>query len=141
MLESSTLVRGLLGKAFKMTIKPPLLVTEPPTATAGVPPHIGGTIHTVLRGPGPPEHQYYGKRGAEALRQMSQRRHLGRDGRLTGPNLLSPTVSGTRKGSATVQGRPPPGRYMNSNQQRRIRGSGVGTLPHQEPDGGNTPRL
>ena len=37
MLESSTLVRGLLGKAFKMTIKPPLLVTEPPTATAGVP--------------------------------------------------------------------------------------------------------
>ena len=35
--ESSILVRGLLVTAFKITIKPPLLVTEPPTAKAGVP--------------------------------------------------------------------------------------------------------
>ena len=37
MLKSSTLVSRLLRTDFKIIIKPPLLVTESPTATTGVP--------------------------------------------------------------------------------------------------------
>eukprot|EP00957_Ditylum_brightwellii_P169259 12882674-Ditylum_brightwellii.AAC.1 len=37
MLESCTLVSGLLGTAFKLTIKQPVLIREAPTATQGIP--------------------------------------------------------------------------------------------------------
>eukprot|EP00957_Ditylum_brightwellii_P141401 10773686-Ditylum_brightwellii.AAC.1 len=37
MLESCTLVSGLLGTAFKLTVKQPELVREAPTATQGIP--------------------------------------------------------------------------------------------------------